>query len=661
MLSIRDSLQRAERQRLSYRAAAASAMSVGGGGGGLSPYSLATSTPFDPYESSNQAAQLYALSSRGHAYTAIRPVAVRIADQAVRVGYLESSGSKLMKRLVEKAYCGDDWRRTEDERQLGLMKQFAPSFIKQQARNIDPIVDHPLLATLANPNDYMTGWALFFCTAYSIEGVGEALWVLDNVEDEDGSSRLQIFYIPRSWMDPIKTPDGNPFGAYKWVLPNVASEELPPIPGKNVCHFMKPNPANPTTAHSGTQAQGLAIHTDEEIQKAQFFLTRNMSRPGLLVQLGDLDANPATGEKSRPELTTEQRAEIAAQVRLHYTTAARFGDPLILDRLIHDVRPYMPSPADVDYKDGSVITKSRIFEGFGTNPLVTGQVQDGNRAQAYVAHDSLNFIQVNPLCSLMSETMTKKLGPLYDGENGKKNGGGTKLVIWIDQAQAKDPDLVLKRMELGAKLPGVFTLGEIRKYVAGLDYEYVPKDDDEEPAGPAKPDPAAQGGLGASTGAGPFPGAMAGMNPYSLRQWGDGAFDGGLGDSFGGSQKRLSQTASSDQVASGNGIDGIAQPTVSESARTRLEIPLDHPLAVAIKSGQVLVGSAFTAELDSSTWTQADNAADSDNADGSVLPTPGSASGVMAVVLERRVGCVLPGGLAVLPGGSVDVRLVSAM
>jgi len=154
---------------------------------------------------------------------------------------------------------------------------------------------------------------------------------------------------------------------------------------------------------------------------------------------------------------------------------------------------------------------------------------------------------------------------------------------------------------------------------------------------------------------------MAGMNPYSLRQWGDGAFDGGLGDSFGGSQKRLSQTASSDQVASGNGIDGIAQPTVSESARTRLEIPLDHPLAVAIKSGQVLVGSAFTAELDSSTWTQADNAADSDNADGSVLPTPGSASGVMAVVLERRVGCVLPGGLAVLPGGSVDVRLVSAM
>ena len=470
MVAIVESLRRAELQRVQYRAMASGTSSPSSAA--ISAYGGAPGSPGDWFQESSAAARLYAMASHGHAYAAIRPIAVRVADLTMRVGMKKSSGSERMKRIVEKSYAGDEELASQDWEHSWLLKQFAPPFVKQASKNVDIVEQHPFLDAVATPNEFQTGWALMYSTAYSLEACGEAIWLLDWSEKE---RTLGIYYMPRTWVHPI--PEGsNPFGSYRLILPDRAADDLPPIPGKYVCHFMKPNPANPATSHCATSAQALALSTDDEIQKAQFHLTRNMSRPGMLVILGDMDPDPVSGKQSRPELTPEQKMQIVSQVRLHYTTAARFGDPLILDRMVHDVKPYMPTPADIDYKDGSALTKDRIYQGYGTNPIVAGQIQNGNRAQSYVAHDSLNFLQVNPLATLMSETITSKVGALFDGD------GEARTLIWLDAAKAKDPDLMNARFNAASKFKEVLTKGDVRRYLATGEYERTPKDDDDEPA-----------------------------------------------------------------------------------------------------------------------------------------------------------------------------------
>ena len=467
-----EALGAAGMRRVALRAAAMqTAKPSGGSAGGL--YGSASGSN-DPWSAADNVARLYAMASRGEAYSAIRPACVKMSNLVVRVGERDETGGLANRemRMREKAYAGDELAASRDLRHKAWLKT-APAFIKSLEESVDVLDDHPFLRRLARPNDYQTASSLLWCTAFSLCACGESIWLLDY--DEQAKDLAAIYYLPRTWVTPVES-GGNPFAAYRLTVPGqFADPDAPPIPGKYVVHVMTPNAANPVVPHSSTAAQGLAIATDAEIQTAQLSVTKNITKPGMLVVVGEVES--AVGGKSqRPELTADQRRDITAQVRLHYQTASRVGDPLVLDRLIQDVRPYMPQPSDLDYQGGSSVISARIYQGYGTNPIVAGQVQSGNRAQALVAHESMDWLQVNPLATLIGEAMTAKIGPLYGAENA-----GKSLVIWIDPARAKDPELMQKRFDSVAKF-GVLTKGQMREYLATGEYEYVPQDDDDEPA-----------------------------------------------------------------------------------------------------------------------------------------------------------------------------------
>lgn len=468
-----EALGAAGMRRVALRAAAMQTAKPAGGGGSGGLYGAAAGSN-DPWSAADNVARLYAMASRGEAYSAIRPACVKMSTLVVRVGERDETGGLASRemRMREKAYAGDELAASRDLRHKAWLKT-APAFIKSLEESVDVLEDHPFLRRLARPNDYQTASSLLWCTAFSLCACGESIWLLDY--DEQAKDLAAIYYLPRTWVTPVES-GGNPFAAYRLTVPGqFADPDTPPIPGKYVVHVMTPNAANPVVPHSSTAAQGLAIATDAEIQTAQLAVTKNITKPGMLVVVGEVES--AVGGKSqRPELTPDQRRDITAQVRLHYQTASRVGDPLVLDRLIQDVRPYMPQPSDLDYQGGSSVISARIYQGYGTNPIVAGQVQSGNRAQALVAHESMDWLQVNPLATLIGEAMTAKIGPLYGSENA-----GKSLVIWIDPARAKDPELMQKRFDSVAKF-GVLTKGQMREYLATGEYEYVPQDDDDEPA-----------------------------------------------------------------------------------------------------------------------------------------------------------------------------------
>lgn len=366
--------------------------------------------------------RLYRAAMRDHQFAAIRPLAVKVAEQSLKVGFVRQAGAR---------------RRPATGMVLkSLLDRFDPAseHIRKAitADDIEPADSHPLLDLFDSPNQYMTKFALLYCTAYSMEAVGEAVWWCDF----EGESK-SIWYWPRSWIKPM-TVDGVAYARWKVQIPGVP-DDFPTIDGRDVVNFRYPNPADPTRSHSPTQSLSRAINTDDQIQESQLASMKNAVRPSLAVVVGDVLPNPAGGQM-RPELTPEQRKQIIAALRMAYRGAMHNGDPIILDGMISDVKPVFPSPAELDHQGSSNLTKSRIYNGYGTSPIVAGQTEGANRASSFVAHEAFYSLRVNPLLTLISEEMTRKVGPRFAADT-------RKLAVWLTRAKADDVEIAIRQVD----------------------------------------------------------------------------------------------------------------------------------------------------------------------------------------------------------------------
>jgi phage portal protein BeeE len=417
----------------SYQASASKAIAARAGGGRGNPYSQDSTArgPFDQTDVSTPIRQYKAL--RDIPWTAIRPAAVKIASLPVLVGTKESAESKRAKapnkpgKMRTKSYVFDR----------------SPAFIqKQLTEGLEAIENHPLLDDLANPNSYMTGWALKFCTAVSLRTTGKSYWWIMPVTREDGSKRFEYYYLPTHWVKPVHL-EGRPFAGWRVTPPGTPTKENePPIPYESLAYFCFPDPENPLEGFSELQSQARAVNTDDEIQKAQYASMRNGINPGVVIKGGHLPAKPGeSGQGPRVEFTPEQRKQLIDSIRLQYAGTMHWGDPIITDALIEDVYPFTRSPAELALLEGSTLTKDRIMQGMGVNPIVAGQIENANRASAYVAHDGFYQLVVNPLGTLISEVLTERVAPLY-------SAAGTKLYAWLEEAKAHDEDLRLSKITL---------------------------------------------------------------------------------------------------------------------------------------------------------------------------------------------------------------------
>lgn len=437
LISTRQSIAR----RTGYMESARRAVSKVAGGGSsayaeaASPYGGETS-PFGDRETWN-AQNLYRAASRDHAFTAIRPIAVKVADQLEHVGLqAEDGASARAQRLITKGYNGNAALMVRDRRDTMRLKN-APRYVKSIGESIDVLESHPLLSAFQEPNEFMTCWALKYTVAFSLCATGQAIIYFDVDEAND---RVNLWYFPRTWITPIHTRDR---AFHHWVLrPPGTTGEGQPIPRTHIANVYFPHPADPTMPHSPLQSQARAVNTDDEIQTGHLASMKNITKPGMLVFAGDMGKDPNGNDMGTIEFTPAQRKQIRDAVRLRYQGAMRMGDPLILDRLIKDVKPYMPSPVDLDFPNGSRLTKERIMHGIGTNPFVAGQSEGTNRATAAVANEIHYELTVNPILTLFGETVTQTARRFYQSD------GKGKLVFWLERAVANDADLRLEQLDL---------------------------------------------------------------------------------------------------------------------------------------------------------------------------------------------------------------------
>ena len=344
----------------------------------------------------------------GWTYVAVKTIATKIAGQPLYVG------------RIGKPPKG---------RKLHL-----PGSLKGLGDTLEPLASHALLSTLEHPNPLMVRWSLMFSSVGSLLLTGRAFWWL--TED-------QIWPIPSHWIEANDPLRGS------WTLRPYGSAEYYTLPGEDVIPFTMPDPSDPFGAVSPLQAQALAVATDEQIQQAQHRAFTQGVQPDLMVRIGKDQAGNV------PTLTDKQRQEIvSALVRRHGGPHGKHN-PLVVDGLIQGVEKLSMSPQEMDFLDSGKSTKARILQSYGVNPIIAGEVEGANRASSYAAEEHFCESTINPLCDLLSQTLTRWLG--------SREG----LVIWIEEARADDEELTLQAWK-AARQSGDVTPNEYRRHVLNL-------------------------------------------------------------------------------------------------------------------------------------------------------------------------------------------------
>ncbi len=340
----------------------------------------------------------------GWVYASVRPIAQRIAGQAIRVG------------------------KKKGKRRVGV-KAF---------QDAEAFESHELLDLLADPNDLQVAWSLIYVTVASLELTGRQLWWITTVD-----GRKQILPIPTSWITGFEgTTKIDSF----MVRPPKIGVAFP-IPADECCYFVYPNPSDPKGAWSPLQAVAGAVDADEAIEVSRITAFRQGIHSTHAIRLAK---DPGEG-MGRPRLTPDQQRQIVTAVKKRYAGLGR-NEPLILDGMIEDITKLSNSPAEMDWLSSEKSTKARIMQGFGTNPIVCGEIEGANRASSLAAEDHFTAYTVNPKIELLSQTLTEWLGPMFGD-----------VLVWIEPCVVRDDEMALKKITLACQ-NGSLTVAELRSF-----------------------------------------------------------------------------------------------------------------------------------------------------------------------------------------------------
>lgn len=413
----------------------------------VDPYAMAadygaSSYLYGPHANEKELAMEQYQYNRDHVYSATQIIARRMSAQPMLVARV---GKPKDKRRSLKAFIDG-----------GFAKYDAlPQHVKQVSpEDLELLPSHPLLDTLSAPNELMTRSIMLNVTVSSWCITGRAFWI---ITDND-SGGYDLVSVPSTWMEMNhENVDGKLWS--KWTLRPLGSSTQAEvtIPGDRVVQFYFPDPSDPFGAISPLQAQSRSVLTDEAINITQYKMFKNSINPAHAIFVGEA----ATGDgKRQMKLEPFQRRQLMTWIRQEFQGAEQFGKPIILDAIIRDIKNLMNKPMEMSFRESAAFVKTRVYEGFGVNPISAGQVEGSNRASSGVADWHLVSNTLNPMLNMMGEIITVRAVPIFQR-------GSEKIKAWFAPCEAYDPDLTLRKYDIGLKY-GFVTRNEGRAGLFGL-------------------------------------------------------------------------------------------------------------------------------------------------------------------------------------------------
>lgn len=363
-------------------------------------------------------------------YACVRAISQRIAGQSIRAGFVHGANpTKAVARLSDRK-----------------------TYQKLSNQEVELVDSHEVLDLLADPNPFMVASNLMIATVASLELTGRAHWWLPKIK-----GKRQLWYMPTGWL----TPDHSKGWFSSWQLTLPGSFDAKTISADEVVYFFYPDPKNPFESRSTLQAIYRSVSADESIQTAQAVAFKRGIFPGMAIIPGSVEDVFAGGER-RPMLEKHQRQQIMAAILEMYRGVMNYGEPIILDALIRDIKPITNKPNEMDFRGSGEITKDRILQGFGVSEIIIGAAQNANRASAAVADSLFCDNTINPKISLLSQCMTGWLGPMFTSGKSQQ-----RLAVYIEPARPNDPELLARNYQFAVR-EGIITPDEYRRDVLHL-------------------------------------------------------------------------------------------------------------------------------------------------------------------------------------------------
>lgn len=378
---------------------------------------------------------------RGQTFTSIRPIAQRIAGQPLRLARIAPAAAGRGRRQVETRQYA------EAELAAFVVKQLGRP-IKANER-LEVVDQHPILDALAAPAASLPGWndwCLKYVTAASLELTGHAYWWFPVVK-----GRKEIWHLPTHWVRPKNSPSGLFQG---WLIqPDGASDEREVGPAE-IAPFWYPDPKNPLRGLGPLEAGARSVMVDEYVVDAQKRAFQLGLHPGAVITVG---AQAMKGGKQvRPRLRQWQRSQLTEAINARYRGMTHFGEAMILDALIEDIRPYGNTPKQMDFGGNAEQAQARVEQTFGTNPYVAGASGLSSRAESAEADRHFCYSTVNPKIELLSRVLSLVVLPHFDASR--------EFVLFIEPARPRDAEMEQKDWEDGLKY-GCITVNEYRSNV----------------------------------------------------------------------------------------------------------------------------------------------------------------------------------------------------
>jgi phage portal protein BeeE len=309
---------------------------------------------------------------------------------------------------------------------------------------LKPFEDHPALEFLQQPNPLQGKREFIDMWIMNLYASGQAYVIGGDMGNEGGK---QAWVIPTPWLTPKH--DGGLFTSYV-LKPDGMTGEGIPVPKEAVHRAYFPDPSNLKKALCPIITQLRAIRIDESIQASQEQMFDKGIFPNVILEVGDT-VGPDGKSMGKPVLTGAQRRQLVRAVREIWNATLSNGDPAIIDGLIKDIKKLNAMPAEMDWLQSGKAIKERIFQMFGLNPIIVGEIVGANRAQASVADQSFIDNTVNPLTDRITVMLNNFIAPMFMGQaEGKAPApSGKKLYLWLEEAVPKDDDLLLRKTTAG--------------------------------------------------------------------------------------------------------------------------------------------------------------------------------------------------------------------
>ena len=359
---------------------------------------------------------------RGWVFTATRIRAAKIASQPVRIARWYRKNREAARSMK----AANTWQHTHEWK--------VPTNFKQFHEDMELLEDHALFDVFNYPNPTLTRMGLFYVSIKHWLLTGKIIWW---VFKESG--RWQIWPLPASWAEPVHT-ERRLFDS--WIIRPTDSAREFVVPAEQIAYLFHPKADDPLGAQSTLQANAEAVAGDESILTANRRSFANSIWPGMAITIGRYPGVPGAPDQ-RPILTKEQKGQLITAIKSAYKGVVHYDEPVILDGMVERIERISDTNREMDYMNSAKMMKSRIMQGFSTNPLVSGEIENGNRASSVTASENLAEFALNPDIELISEFLTYRMVPIM--------APGEDLIVYLEPVHTKDTELMIKEDDMLAR------------------------------------------------------------------------------------------------------------------------------------------------------------------------------------------------------------------